>query len=104
MVFIEQTPAIRFERAVHGAGRATGIGAGLEVLAAISGGVISDSQITLDQIDLFPIFVDKRCGREDSRCEAQESRAAAGSPSLVKGAGKDLLLDPARIPGWRRPA
>src|SRR5262245_41272858 len=103
MDFIEQTPAIRLERAVHGAGRAAGVGAGREVLAAISGSVVTDRQVTLDQIHFFPIFVDKRRGREDPRREAQETGSVAASPLLVKGAGEDLLIDTARISGRRQP-
>src|ERR1700758_1556739 len=90
MNFVEQTPPIRFERAVHSAGRAAGIGAGWETLTAVPCGIISNRQVALDQIHFFPIFVDKRRGRKGSRREAQKPGAAAASLFLVQGAGEDL--------------
>src|ERR1700733_515726 len=52
--------ADRLERAVCRAGRPAGIGAFDETLAAVALRVVADRQVALEQIDLFPIFMDER--------------------------------------------
>src|SRR5438045_2442163 len=89
----QEAAAVRFERAVHRAGRAAGIGAGREILAAIAVQVVADRQIALDQVNLFPIFVHERRGGVDAGREAQQPGAAAALGGLVERAGEDLLLD-----------
>ena len=64
MDFEQQAAAVRFERAVYGAGRAAGIGAGREAFAALALGIVADGQIAVEEIHLFPIFVHERLGRE----------------------------------------
>src|SRR5437763_7082513 len=100
----EETTAVRFKRAVHGAGWATGIGARREILAAPALGVVADRQVALDQIHLFPILVHEGFGRVDSGLKAQQPRAAAALLRFVERAGEDLLLDAGRIAGRRLPA
>src|SRR5438105_14717980 len=73
----QQTAAIRLERTVHRAGRPAGIGAGREILAAPTLGIVADRQIALDEIHLFPIIMHEGLGRVDSGLEAQQPRAAA---------------------------
>src|SRR5437879_4169927 len=103
MDLVEKTAADRFEWAVHGAGRPAGIGAGREILAAMALGIIADREVSLDQVDLLPILVDKRLCREHPRRKAQQAGAAPVPPPLVEGAGQDLLLDAGRIARWGRP-
>src|SRR5204863_1605413 len=100
----QEAAAVRLEGAVHRAGRAAGIGAGSEALAALAGDIVADRQIALDEIHLFPIFVHERLGREDARLEAQQPGAAAAPALFVEGAGEDLLLDAGGIARPDRPA
>src|SRR6266567_2564023 len=95
----EQAAAVRLERTVHGPGRTAGIGAGRKALAALAFGIVADGQIALDQVDLFPVFVNKGRGGEDLGRETQEARTAAAPALLVERAGEDLLLYPGRIAG-----
>src|SRR5258708_5332103 len=100
----QEAAAVRFERAVHRAGRAAGIGAGREALATPPLGVVADGQIAVDEIHFLPIFVHERLGREDARLEAQQPGAIAALADLVEGAGQDLLLDAGGIARRGRPA
>src|SRR5713226_1487343 len=104
MDFEEQAAAVRLEGAVHGSGRPAGVSAGREALAPVPFGIAADRQIAFDQIDLFPIFVDKGRGGEHLGREAQEARAAAALAFLVERAGEDLLLDPGGITARGAPA
>src|SRR5712691_814524 len=104
MDFQEQAAAVRFERTVHGPRRTAGIGSRREAFAALAFGVVADRQIALDQIDLFPVFVDKGRGREHIGRETQEARAAAAPAFLIERAGEDFLLDPGGIAGRGAPA
>src|SRR5437763_5408796 len=89
----QEAAAVRFERPVHRAGRAAGIGAGREILAALAVHVVADRQIALDQVNLFPIFVHERRGGVDAGREAQQPGAAAALGGLVERAGEGLLPD-----------
>src|SRR5690348_2945112 len=93
MDLVQQTAAVRFEGSVDRAGRAAGVGARGKALAALTRGVVADRQVALDQIDLFPIFVDERLRREYPRCEPQQAGSAAVAALFVERARQDLLLD-----------
>src|SRR5437764_14183345 len=88
MDFEEEAAAVRFERAMHGPGRPAGIGAGGEALAALAGGIVADSQIAFDEINLFPINMDERCGRVDPGLEVQSAAAAGALLRLVGASGR----------------
>src|SRR5262249_54019672 len=104
MDLVEETAAVRFERAMNRAGRAAGIGSGGKALAALPHRIVADRQVAVDQVDLFPIFMDEGFGREDAGREPQQPRAAAAAPVLVERARQDLLLDAGWIAERRRPA
>src|SRR5439155_18989427 len=104
MDFQEQAAAVRLERAVHRPGWAAGIGAGREAFAPFSRGIVADREIALDQIDLFPIIVNKGRRGEHLRRETQEPRPAAALARLVERPGEDLLFDPGGIAGRGAPA
>src|SRR6516164_5368437 len=104
MGLVEETPAVRLEWAVHRPRRPAGIGAWREVLAASAFGIVVDGEVARDQIDLFPIFVNKGCGREHSRRKTQQARAAAAPALFVEGTRKNFLLNPVWIAGWSRPS
>src|ERR1700757_1782970 len=89
---------------MDGPGRAAGIGARGKALAALPRGIVADRQIALDQIDLFPIFVDKRLRREPPRRKPQQAGSAAVASLFVERARQDLLLDAWGIARRRRPA
>src|ERR1043165_1876817 len=100
----QRAAAVRLERPVRRAGRPARIGAGREILAALALRIVADGEVAVQQIDLFPVFVDERVGGVDPRLEAEQARAAAGPRFLVEAAGQDLLLDAGRIAGRRLPA
>src|SRR5262249_49452890 len=52
---VEQAAAIRLERPVINARRATGIGRGVERFAALSLRVVADDEIARNQVDLLPM-------------------------------------------------
>ena len=104
MGLIQQTPAIRFERAMHRAGGSAGISAGRKALAASAFGIVADGEVAGYQIDFFPIFVDEGCCGENARRKAQQACAAAPPVFLVERARQDLLLDAGRIAGRSRPS
>src|ERR1700733_9302159 len=87
-----------------GAGRPRGISVGLEGLAALALFVVADREIARDQINLFPIFVHERLGREDAGLEAQQPRARALLVFFVERTREDLLLNARGITGQRLPA
>src|SRR6266851_422526 len=103
MDFEEQAAAVRLERTVHGPRRTAGIGARGKAFAPLAFRVVADRQIALDQVDLFPVFVNKGRGGEDMRRETQKARAAAAPARLIERAGEDLLLDPGGITGRGAP-
>src|SRR5690348_3510948 len=92
MDLVQQTAAVRLEGTVDGAGRPAGIGAGRKAFAAPPRGIVADRQVALDQIHLFPIFVDERVGREHPRRKPQQPGAAAAAALLVERARQNLLL------------
>src|SRR5258706_2546459 len=102
--FEQRAAGVRLERAVHRAGRAAGIGAGREILAALALRIVADRQIAVHQIDLLPIFVDEGLGGVGAGLEPEQARAAAAAMLLVQAAGQDLLLDAGRVAGRRLPA
>src|ERR1700732_5327254 len=104
MDLVQQTAAVRFEWSVDGAGRPAGISARGKAFAALPRGVVADRQIPLDQVDLFPIFVDERLRREHSRRKPQEAGSAAAAALFVERARQDLLLDPGGDGGGGGPA
>src|SRR5260370_29140856 len=104
MDLVQETAAVRFERSVHGAGRAAGVGAGEEALAALPRAIVADRQIALDQIDLFPISVHERLRCEHPRRKPQQAGSAAVAALFVKRPGQDLLLDAGGIALRRRPS
>src|ERR1700730_1743403 len=101
MDLVQQTAAVRFEWSVDGAGRPAGISARGKAFAALPRGVVADRQIPLDQVDLFPIFVDERLRRDPPRRNPQEAGAPAAAPLFVERARQDLLLDARGIAGGR---
>src|SRR5580704_4555944 len=103
MDLVQQTAAVRFEWSVDGAGRPAGISARGKAFAALPRGVVADGQVPLDQVDLFPIFVDERLRREHSRRKPQEAGSAAAAAMFLERARQDLLLDARGIAGGRRP-
>src|SRR4051794_11235841 len=100
----QRAAAVRLERAVRRAGRPTRVGAGRKILAALALRIVAHGEVAVQQVDLFPIFVDEGIGGVDPRLEAQQARAAARPGFLVEAAGQDLLLDAGRIAGRRLPA
>src|SRR5712671_1361539 len=103
MDLVEETAAVRPEGPMDRARRPAGIGAVREILATPALGIVAHRQVTLDQINLFPILMDERFRREYAGRKAQEAGAASASPLLVERAGQNLLLDAGRIAGRRRP-
>src|ERR1700730_11210351 len=103
MDLVEETDAVRPEGPMDRARRPAGIGAVREILAAPALGIVAHRQVTLDQINLFPILMDERFRREHAGRKAQEAGAASASPVLVESAGQNLLLDAGRVAGRRRP-
>src|SRR5260370_16790117 len=104
MDLVQEPAAVRFERCVQGAGRAAGVGAGEEALAALPRAIVADRQIALDQIDLFPIFVHERLRCEHPRRKPQQAGSTAVAALFVERPGQDLLLDAGEIALRRRPA
>src|SRR5215469_4236526 len=88
---------------MDGAGRAAGIGAGREALAALALRVVSDRQVAFDEKDLLPIVMHKRLRREHPRRKAQKPSTAAAPVLFVEHAGQDFLFDAGGIAGWGRP-
>src|SRR5437588_10714308 len=93
MDLVQQTAAVRFERAVHRAGRAACVGARGKAFAALPRGIVADRQVALDQVDLFPIFVDERLSREHPWRKSQQAGSAAAAALFVEQTRQDLLLD-----------
>src|SRR5215470_20331830 len=100
MGFVKQAARVRLEWAVHRAGRSAGISAWHEIFAASAFGIVADGEIARDQINLFPIFVDKGRRREHPGRKTQQTRAAAAPVPLVKRSRQDLLLNASRIAAW----
>ena len=93
MDFEQHAAVFGLERAVRNAGRTARVGGRLERLAALALGVVTDREITRQQVDFLPVVVDERCGRVDTRLEPQQPRAASRLTPLIEIAGQDLLLD-----------
>src|SRR5262245_52385271 len=79
------------------AGRAAGIGRGEALLAALALLVVADHEVALDDIDLFPVVVHERLGRERAGVDLEQARAAALLLLLVQVGGEDLLPEARRI-------
>src|SRR5262249_57487945 len=80
---VEQAAAIRLERPVINARRATGIGRGVERFAALSLRVVADDEVARDQIDLLPMVVHERRGGVNAWIEAQHPGAPAHPAALL---------------------
>jgi hypothetical protein len=89
---------------VKHAGRAAGVGVGLERFAAFALLIVANGQIAGKQENLFPILVNERLGRIDARLEAKQTGAAPAFVRFVEGARENLLLDAGRIARGRLPS
>src|SRR5258708_6642529 len=76
------------ERAVHGSRRPAGVGVGKELFSVVTIFVVSDNEVSGDQVHLLPVFVDKWLGGEDSRSDAQKARTIAALAGFVERSGQ----------------
>src|SRR5215831_7189670 len=88
---------------MHSTRWATGIGRCHEACTAITVCVVAHDQIAGQEINFFPVIMDKGCGRVFARCETEEACAASGLARLIEVAGQDLLLDSRGITRRRSP-
>lgn len=89
----QQTPTVGFEWPVVDTGRAASIGVGGKALAILPLFVVSNDEVTGNQVNLLPIFVNKRLGSEHTGLKSQETRTASTFRLFVESTGKNLLLD-----------
>src|SRR5947207_1840009 len=94
---VQDAAALRGERAVMRAGGPAGVGRREALLAAASLRVVADDEIALRDVDLFPVVVHERLGRERAGLDLEKPRAAAALVRLVEVRGEDLLVEARRI-------
>src|SRR5690349_13521320 len=80
---------------------AAGIGRREALLAAHAFGIVAHHQVALHHVDLFPVVVHERLGREGTGIDLEEPRAATFLLLLVEVRGEDLLPEARRVA--RRP-
>src|SRR5919201_1086555 len=101
---VEHAAALGLERAVVDARRPAGIGRRVEGFAAFALRIVADDEIAGNQIDLLPMVVHERRGREDAGLDAQETGAASHFARFVEIACQNFLLDPRGRAGRGGPA
>ena len=97
--FQEHTTAVRFERAVIGTGRATGVGVRLERFPTVPILVIADGQVAGDEINFFPIVVHEGLRRADTEVEPQSRVRLPLFPSSSKAPDRIFCWMPSGYPG-----
>src|SRR6476620_7462346 len=95
--FVEDTAVARSEGPVVHTGRAAGVGRSERLLAALAVPVVANYQVALHQVDLLPVVVHERLGRESAGLDLEEAGAAAALRRLVEVRGEDLLPESRRI-------
>jgi hypothetical protein len=88
---VKDAAAAGSERAVVHARRPAGIGRRDALLAAFALLVVADHEVALHDVDLFPVVVYERLGRERTGVDLEEPRAAALLVLLVEIGREDLL-------------
>jgi hypothetical protein len=89
----QKTSVFRFERAVESAGRPAGVRVRRKRNAAVTLFDYAYSQVTGDEIYLFPVIMHVRFPGVHARFETQMSRALAALILFVAKASEDLLLN-----------
>src|ERR671923_803785 len=74
---VEHAAALGLERAVVDPRRPAGIGRRVEGFAAFALRIVADDEIAGNQIDLLPMVVHERRGREDAGLDPQETGTAS---------------------------
>src|SRR5688572_16603599 len=98
---VQDAAAAGGERAVVHARRPAGVGRREALLPALALLVVSDDEIALHHVHLFPVVVHEWLGGERARLDLQQPRAAAFLVRLVQVGGEDLLVEARRVA--RRP-
>jgi len=86
------------------AGRAAGVCIRMKACAIPPLFIVADNEVARDQVNLFPILMNKGLGSENARLKAQKTSAASAFSPFIERPRKNFLLDALGIARWNDPS